>query len=321
MLIEFEENHLKKYLIKRLAGTIPVLVGVTVLCFILMTISGKDPAMAAAIRSNSAGDTAFVDSLREEMGLDKPLPIRYFLWLKGLLTGDMGKSVVTYRSITDDIKSLFPVTFRLVIMAMGWMVIIVFPVSMLCARFHNKLFDHIVRVLTIGGICLPVFWLGFMLLLLFAVKLPIFSVVPKAGISGYILPSFALAFPSACGAVRIMRSSLLSEISSDYAAYARTRGLSEWQIIMRHGLKNSLPPVITLFGQYLGYMLAGSAVAEKVFSLNGVGTYLISCVVSGDSPAAAACIVIIAAVFVTANLAADVINRLICPWMVREIND
>ena len=118
-----------------------------------------------------------------------------------------------------------------------------------------------------------------------------------------------------------MRSSLLSEISSDYAAYARTRGLFEWQIIVRHGLKNSLPSVITLFGQYLGYMLAGSAVAEKVFSLNGVGTYLISCVVSGDSPAAAACIVIIAAVFVTANLAADVINRLICPWMVREIND
>lgn len=206
-------------------------------------------------------------------------------------------------------------------MAMGWMILIVFPISMLCARFHNKMFDHIVRLLNIGGICLPVFWLGFMLLLLFAVRLQIFSVAPKAGIKGYILPSFALAFPSACGAIRVMRSSLLSEISSDYAAYARTRGLSEWQIILRHGLKNSLPPVITLFGQYLGYMLAGSAVAEKVFSLNGVGTYLISCVVSGDSPATAACIVIIAVVFVTANLAADVINRLICPWMVREIND
>lgn len=312
---------MKKYLIKRLVGTIPVLIGVTVLCFILMTVSGKDPAMAAALRSNSAGNTVLVESLREEMGLDKPLPIRYLLWLKGLLTGDLGRSAVTYHNISDDIITLFPVTFRLVIMAMGWLIIIVIPVSMLCARFHNKLFDHIVRVLSIGGICLPVFWLGFMLLLLFAVKMPIFSVVPKSGISGYILPSFALAFPSACGAIRVMRSSLLSEISSDYAAFARTRGLSEWQVIVRHGLKNSLPPVITLFGQYLGYMLAGSAVAEKVFSLNGVGTYLISCVISGDSPAAAACIVIITAVFVTANLAADVINRLICPWIVREIND
>ena len=316
-----EEIHLKKYLIKRLAGTLPVLIGVTMLCFTLMTASGKDPALAVAMRSNSAGDTALIASLREEMGLDEPLPARYFLWLKGLLTGDMGKSVVTYHSITDDIKNFFPVTFRLVIMAMGWMILIVFPISMLCARFHNKMIDHIVRLLTIGGICLPVFWLGFMLLLLFAVRLQIFSVAPKAGISGYILPSFALAFPSACGAVRVMRSSLLSEIRSDYAAYARTRGLSEWQIILRHGLKNSLPPVITLFSQYLGYMLAGSAVAENVFSLKGVGTYLISCVVSGDSPAAAACIVIIATVFVTANLTADVINRLICPWMVREIND
>lgn len=176
---------MKKYFIKRFASTIPVLIGVTVLCFILMTMSGKDPAVAAAIRSNSAGDTILVDSLREEMGLDKPLPTRYFLWLKGLLNGDMGKSVVTYHSITDDIKTFFPVTFKLVIMAMGWMIIIVFSIAILCARFHGKMFDHIVRVLTIGGICLPVFWLGFMLLLLFAVRLSIFSVVPKAGISGY----------------------------------------------------------------------------------------------------------------------------------------
>lgn len=174
---------MKKYLIKRLVGTIPVLIGVTVLCFILMTVSGKDPAMAAALRSNSAGNTVLVESLREEMGLDKPLPIRYLLWLKGLLTGDLGRSAVTYHNISDDIITLFPVTFRLVIMAMGWLIIIVIPVSMLCARFHNKLFDHIVRVLSIGGICLPVFWLGFMLLLLFAVKMPIFSVVPKSGIT------------------------------------------------------------------------------------------------------------------------------------------
>lgn len=152
---------MKKYLIKRLVGVIPVLIGVTVLCFILMTVSGKDPALAAAIRSNSAGNTVLVDSLREEMGLDKPLPIRYFLWLKGLLTGDMGKSVVTYHNITADIKSLFPVTFRLVIMAMSWMIIIVFSISMLCAGFHNRVFDHIVRVLTIGGICILITVGGF----------------------------------------------------------------------------------------------------------------------------------------------------------------
>ena len=143
---------MKKYFIKRFANTIPVLIGVTVLCFTLMTMSGKAPALAAAKRSNSAGDTILVDSLREEMGLDNPLPTRYFLWLKGLLNGDMGKSVVTYYSITDDIKTFFPVTFQLVIMAMGWMIMIVFSIAALCARFHGKMFDHIVRVLTIGGI-------------------------------------------------------------------------------------------------------------------------------------------------------------------------
>ena len=117
--------------------------------------------------------------------------------LKGLLTGDMGKSVVTYHSITDDIKSFFPVTFRLVIMAMGWMILIVFPISMLCARFHNKMFDHIVRLLTIDGICLPVFWLGFMLLLLFAVRLQIFSVAPKAGIyTSVVCPGVSVSLRS-----------------------------------------------------------------------------------------------------------------------------
>lgn len=229
-------------------------------------------------------------------------------------------SVATHNPISDDLALYFPPTFALVGMGMLWLVILSFPVALLCVRFQNRLFDHITRVLTITGVCLPAFWLGYMLLLLFAVKIPLLSVVPEPGIKGYILPSFALAFPSACSTVRIIRASVLKETSSDYAAYARTRGLSESRIILCHGLKNALPPVVTLLCQYLGYMLAGSAVIESVFSLKGIGSYLVTSVTSGDPSACASCIVIIAAVFVLANLAADITNRLLCPWMVKEIN-
>lgn len=312
---------LKRYIAKRLVSAVPVLVGVSVLCFALIAVSGKDPAAAVAVSSGASADSEFAESLREQWGLDQPLYIRYFIWIKGIFTGELGMSIATRNPISDDLSLYFPSTFALVGMGMLWLIILSFPIALLCVKFRNRLFDHITRVLTIVGICLPVFWLGYMLLLLFAVKIPLFTVIPKAGIGGYILPSFALALPSACSTIRIIRASVLKETSSDYAAYARTRGLSENRIILCHALKNALPPVITLLSQYLGYMLAGSAVVESVFSLKGIGSYLVNSVTSGDSAACASCIVIIAAVFVLANLTADIINRSLCPWVVKEIND
>lgn len=312
---------LKRYIAKRLVSAVLVLVGVSVLCFALIAVSGKDPAAAVAVSSGASADSELAERLREQWGLDQPLYIRYFIWIKGIFTGELGMSIATRNPISSDLSLYFPSTFALVGMGMLWLIILSFPIALLCVKFRNRLFDHIIRVLTIVGICLPVFWLGYMLLLLFAVKIPLFTVIPKAGIGGYILPSFALALPSACSTIRIIRASVLKETSSDYAAYARTRGLSENRIILCHALKNALPPVITLLSQYLGYMLAGSAVVESVFSLKGIGSYLVSSVTSGDSAACASCIVIIAAVFVLANLAADIINRSLCPWVVKEIND
>lgn len=312
---------LKKYITKRLISAALVLVGVSVLCFALIAVSGKDPAAAVAVSSGHSADSELAESLREQWGLNKPLYIRYFIWIRGIFTGELGASITTHNPISDDLSLYFPSTFALVGMGLLWLVVISFPVALLCVKFHGGAFDHITRVLTIAGVCLPVFWLGYMLLLFLAVKIPLFTVVPKAGIGGYILPSFALAFPSVCSTVRIIRASVLKEMNSDYAVYARTRGISKAGIILRHALKNALPPVITLLSQYLGYMLAGSAVVESVFSIKGIGSYLVSSVIGGDSAACASCIVIISAVFVLTNLAADIINRLLCPWVVREIND
>ena len=309
------------YIKKRLLGFLIVLVGVSILSFLLITLSGTDPAEVVARKNNAGATEEMIEQVRTELGLDKPLPVRYIQWLGGFFTGDLGISVYSLRPISKDLTAYFPMTLALVGLSLIWIVAISIPVSLLCARRKNGVFDHVSRGITLLGICLPTFWLGFLLLLAFAVKLPIFNVLPEPGIKGYILPSFALAFPVACGTIRLFRSTLLSELSADYVQYARARGLSSGRILTRHVMRNALPPIVTLFCQYLGYLIAGSAVVESVFSIKGIGTYLISCVIASDATSVATCVLIIAAIFILANLAGDVINRILCPWMVRESND
>lgn len=311
---------MKRYIRKRLAGFLMVMVGVSILSFLLIAFSGRDPAEIIARRANTNATTEMIESIRVEMGLDKPLPVQYIRWIKGLFTGDMGMSIYSYQPIAKDLAEYFPTTFCMVGLALLWILLLAIPTGFLCARFRNSGFDHAVRRITIFGICLPTFWLGFLLLLAFAVKLSLFKVLPEPGIKGYILPSFTLAVPVACSMVRLFRSTLLAELSSDYVRYARARGLSPGRILIYHVMRNALPPIITVFCQYLGYLIAGSAVVESVFSMKGVGSYLIGCVIASDASAVATCTVIIAAIFVLANLAGDVINRVLCPWMVRESN-
>lgn len=311
---------MKQYIKKRLLGFVIVLIGVSILSFLLLAFSGKDPAEIMARRANINASEDMIEAIRINMGLDKPLPVRYFNWVRGFFTGDLGISFFTSKEIARDLAEFFPVTLVLVGMALFWIVLLSIPISLLCARFRNGAADQITRGVTLVGICIPTFWLGFLLLLAFAVKLPIFRVLPEPGIKGYILPSLALAFPVACGMIRLFRSTLLSELSSDYVRYAKARGLSAERILTHHVMRNALPPVITVFSQYLGYLIAGSAVIESVFSIKGIGTYLIGCVMASDSTSVATCIVIIATIFVSANLLSDLINRILCPWMVRESN-
>lgn len=312
---------MREYIAKRIIGFVAVLIGVSMLSFLLIALSNTDPAEIIARRSGGQVTQEMIEQVRGELGLDAPMPIQYLNWMKGLFTGDLGMSIYSYNPIAQDLKTFFPVTFRLVSFALLWILLLSVPISLICVRFHNSPMDHITRGVTILGICTPPFWLGFLLLYLFAVRFSWFKVLPEPGLKGYILPSLTLALPMACAIIRLFRSTLLAELSSDYVQYAKGRGLSSARILTHHVLRNALPPIITVFCQYLGYLIAGSAVVESVFSLKGVGSYLIGCVSSSDVTATATCIVMIAGIFVTANLAGDIMNRLLCPWMVRESND
>jgi len=295
-----------------------VLAGVSILSFALIGLFGKDPAEIIARRTNIHATYEQIEAVRQSMGLDKPLPARYLAWLSGLFRGDVGVSIYSYEPIMQDLGKVMPVSLTLVGLAMAWVVLLSVPVSLLCALRPGGAADHLVRAVSVVGLSFPTFWLGFLLLIAFAVKRPIFTVLPAPGLKGFILPSFALAVPVVSGFIRVFRASLLKEMGSDYADYARARGLSRGRILTRHALRNALPPVVTMFCQYLGYLIAGGAVVENVFTLSGLGTYLVGCVAAADSTAVATCAVIVAAIFVLANLLGDLLNRLLCPWMVRE---
>ncbi len=311
---------MKHYLLRRLLMLLPVLLGVSILSFALIGLFGRDPAEVIARRTNIHATYEQIEAVRVSMGLDKPLPVRYLTWLTGLLRGNAGTSIYSFKPIMEDISRYLPVSLVMVGMAMLWVVLLALPTSLLCARFSGSAFDHVVRFGSIIGLSFPTFWLGFLLLIAFAVKHPIFTVVPSPGIKGYILPSFALAVPVIAGFIRVFRASLLKETGSDYALFARARGLTRGRVLISHAMRNALPPVVTMFCQYLGYLIAGGVVVENVFTLNGLGTYLVGCVAAADSTAVATCAMLVAVIFVAANLAGDLINHLLCPWMVREYN-
>lgn len=308
------------YIRRRLSGFIVVLIGVSILSFTLIVLSKTDPAEAIALRNAGYVSEELVNRIREDLNLNGSVAARYFKWIGGLLTGNLGVSIYSYNPVAQDLKVYFPATLALVGLSMLWIVLISVPVGLVCTRWKNGIFDQAARGVTILSICLPTFWLGFILLLAFAVKLPLFSVVPEPGIKGLLLPSLTLAVPVSGSTIRLFRASLLGEMNRDYVIYASARGLSPWRIITRHAMRNALPPIVTLFCQYLGYLIAGSAVVERVFSLKGIGSYLIACIMAVDITTVATCMVIISGVFVLANLAGDIINRKLCPWMLREYN-
>ncbi|MGI6507859.1 MAG: ABC transporter permease [Saccharofermentanales bacterium] len=298
---------------KRLIGFVIVLIGVSILSFSLSAISGVDPAEAIARHQIFNASPELIERIREEYNLDRSIVERYFSWMSGILKGDFGISYMSHNAVRDDIASLLPKTLALSGLSLTLIIVVALPVGALCAQYHNGIFDQIMRWVTVFGICIPIFWLGFLLLLMFAVKVPLFKVVPEPGLKGYILPAISLAMPSMCTAIRLFRSSLLTELSADYVAFLYSRGQSKSRVLWAHAFRNALPPMITLFASYAGALIAGSAIVESIFSIKGFGSYLIKAVVARDLPVISASVLIVASIFVLLNLFADITNRLLCP--------
>ena len=309
---------MKRYILKRILGFLIVFIGVTVLAFVLSSISNHDPAFTIAKGLTVNPTEEFVESIREEFNLDKPLISRYFSWVGDATQGDFGVAHLNRVPVLDNFAVYLPKTFTLCGLTFVITIVFTLLIGLLCARFRDSVFDHTMRFVTTLGICLPVFWLGYLLLIVFAVSIPIFTVVPASGIKGYILPSLALSIPLICSGTRQFRSQLIAEFNKDYSTCLRSRGLSHFEILRKHTFRNALPPMITLFASYTGSLLAGAAVVESVFSIQGLGNHLVDAIIARDIPTISASTLLISAVFVVFNLLADLINVALCPKTMRR---
>ncbi|MDR1863328.1 MAG: ABC transporter permease [Treponema sp.] len=300
-----------RFILKRLLWMIPVVMGVTLLIFTLMYFVPGDPA--AIILGSNATEAELMQK-RADLGLDEPYIIRLGKYINAVfLHFDFGKSYITNTSITTDLLGRLPRTLLLASFCILLSVSVGVFLGVNAAAHQNGLGDRICMLLALIGVSMPSFWVALMLVLLFALKL---GVLPASGIGGvhyYILPAIANSFGGIATQARQTRSSMLEVISSDYIATARGKGLSERAVIYKHALPNALIPVITLAGTSFGIMLGGTLVIETVFSIPGVGSYMIGAVNNRDYPVVQGCVIFLAITFSLVMLLVDLLYAFVNP--------
>lgn len=299
-----------KYILKRLLLLIPVLLGVSLLVFTILSLTPGDPAQL--ILGESAPKEAVL-KLREEMGLNDPFIFQYLRFVKNAILGDFGRSYTTGREVFGEIFSRFPNTFVLAITGMVISVCIGIPVGIISATRQYSFLDSFSMVLALLGVSMPVFWLGLMLILVFSVKLGLLPSGGFDGLTSIILPGLTLGVGSAAIITRMTRSSMLEVIRQDYIRTARAKGVAEKVVINRHALKNALIPIITVVGLQFGGLLGGAVLTESVYSWPGVGRLMVDAIRQKDTPTVLAAVVFLATVFSVVNLLVDVLYAYVDP--------
>lgn len=300
-----------RYVLRRLLMVIPVVLGVTVLIFTIMYLVPGDPVK---LMLGPEATPAEIAAKRQELGLDDPYLVRLGRFLQDIfLRFDFGKSWVYNVPVTEELMRRLPRTLVIAGVCILLQVLIGIPLGVIAAINHNRWGDRIAMFIAILGISMPNFWIALMLILWFSVRL---GWLPPYGIGGwkyYILPCIANAFPGIATQARQTRSSMLEVIRSDYIVTARAKGLSEFQVIVRHALPNALLPVITVIGNGMGRLLAGTVVIESIFSIPGVGMYLVNGINSRDYNIVQSSVIFLAIAFTLIMLLVDLAYAAIDP--------
>lgn len=289
---------------RRLLLAIPTLLGVLVVVFLLMYVAPGDPVQEMV---GERADAETIARLRAELRLDDPLHVQFAHYLGGVVRGDLGRSYITNRPIMTDLLERFPATLKLAGSAMLLAAVLGISIGVLTSRFPGGWLDRIALGGTYLGISFPVYWVGLILILLFAVEL---RWLPPSGANGWkylILPAFALGMRSIAFLARVTRSAMLEVLDSDLVRSARAKGLGEAAVVTRHALRNALIPVITVLGLDFGYYLTGSILTETVFSWPGLGRYVVNAITRRDLPAIQGAVLFLSVVFVLVNLVTDLL--------------
>jgi peptide/nickel transport system permease protein len=298
------------YTLKRTLQMIPTLFGVLLVVFILVHSVPGDPARMVAGAEASAED---VELIRERLGLNEPLYVQFGSYIAGVVKGDFGTSMRSGRPITEEIMTRFPTTFKLTIFSVVILVVVGLFAGIFSATKPNSLRDNATMMFALFGISMPVFWLGLMLILLFSYYIPILPSGGNSELKHFILPAIALGLSSSAILARLTRSSILEVINQDFVRTARAKGVKEKIVVYKHTLKNALIPIITIIGLEFGSLLGGAVLTETVFSINGLGRFLIQSIQFRDYPAVQGCVLFIAVLFVVVNIIVDLSYGLVDP--------
>lgn len=303
---------MQRYLLKRLVSAILVIFGVTLLVFSMVRLVPGDPVdiMFANQPRPTPEQRA---ALRHQLGLDLPIHRQYLHFLGRALRGDLGRSFRTKQPVTSEIVARLPNTVKLTMASLSIAVLFGLCAGMLAAMFKGSWIDAATMVIAILGVSLPAFWLGLMLILLFAVQLGWFPVSGATTWRHLVLPAVTLGVLTSGILARMTRSSLLEELSHDYVRTARAKGLRESAVIARHALRNALIPVVTIVGLQLGQLLSGAFIIEAVFAYPGVGLLAVNALQARDFPLIQGIVLLVAVIYVVVNLAVDLLYCLIDP--------
>jgi glutathione transport system permease protein len=305
------------YIVRRLLLTVPTVLGTSLLVFLILHLVPGDPAIVIA------GPTAPADviaNIRTQLGLDQPILLQYWRYLSSALHGDLGRSILSRRQVSDEVAGAFLNTLELVIAARVWSLLIGIPIGVLAAARRRSIFDKLSMVTALLGLSLPIFWIGLMAMWLFAVKLGWLPISGRggpmwtaAGLQHLVLPALTLGGVQVPALARLTRSSLLEALNQDYVRTARAKGLAERLVVAKHALKNAMLPVVTVVGLQFAGLLGGAVVTETIFSWPGLGRLAVTAILTRDFPIVQGTILVSAVTFVTINVLTDFLYAVLDP--------
>jgi len=308
---------MRQYIIRRLLLLPVTALGVSILVFMVLHLVPGNPAQVIA---GADAPPATVKQIEHELGLDRPLPEQYWNYIGRVLHGDLGRSLRSKRPVADDIRDALPNTLALAVMAAVITPLIAIPLGLLAAIRQGTATDTTVTFFSTVGITMPVFAVGLLLIFFFGIRLgwmPISGIGESLGsldgLKHAVLPAITLSLGSIAVVTRLSRSALLEVLNQDYIRTARAKGLREGAVILRHGLKNALLPVITVYGLQIGALLSGAVVTETVFAWPGIGRLALSAIQGRDFPVVQGCLLVVATIFVLVNLVVDLLYAFVDP--------
>ncbi len=298
------------YLASRLLSALVVMLGVLCLVFLLIHLVPGDPVEVMLGESARPADR---EAMRAALGLDQPLHRQFLTYLGKLAQFDLGNSLHSRRPIVELLWERIPATAELAVAALGFSVVLAFPLGVLAAVRKDSAWDMGAMTFSLVGVSIPNFWLGPLLILVFSLGLGWFPVSGQEGAGSLVLPALTLGTAMASILARMVRSSLLEVLGEDFVRTARAKGLNERSVILRHALRNALLPVITLLGLQLGTLLAGAVITETVFSWEGIGSLIVESIQKRDYPVVQACVLLISLTYVVVNILTDIVYAWIDP--------